>query len=90
MGVQYKFGGVWQHYYRIGDTIQWDGNDVGSQGTQRVVAYGVADAGCPVCGYEGDWDFYVLFEHDQIVGVEAADGRYDFMRAGATYLELET
>jgi len=43
---------------------------------------------CPACGYTGDWDFYVFVENDRIVGVAEADGTYDFVRAGSTYLEL--
>jgi hypothetical protein len=35
--VQFKYGDVWQHEYRIGDALKWGGNDIGERGAQRVV-----------------------------------------------------
>lgn len=88
IGVQFKFGATWQHRYGVGDTIRWGGNDVGRPGRARVVADGAADVPCPACGYEEDWDFYVLIEQDQIIGVVEADGTYDFVRSGNPYLDF--
>jgi hypothetical protein len=88
VGVQFKFGGTWQHRYVIGDVLRWDGNNIGRPGRSRVVVDGVSDSACPVCGYDDDWDFYVFVEHDRIARVTAADGTHDFIGAGTTYLEL--
>ncbi len=88
VGVQFKFGATWQYRYAIGDVLRWGGNDVGMPGRARVVADGAADSPCPACGYEGDWDFYVFVERDRIAGVTDADGTYDFVRAGSTYVDI--
>jgi hypothetical protein len=89
VGVQFKFGGTRQYRYVVGDPLRWGANDIGKPGRSRIVADGAADSVCPACGYTGDWDFYVFIENDRIVGVTEADGRYDFVRAGSTYLEPE-
>lgn len=88
VGVQFKFGGTWQHQYVVGDSLRWGTNDIGRPGRARVVADGAADSACPACDYAGDWDFYVLIENDRILGVSEADGTYDFVTTGSTYLEL--
>ena len=88
VAVQFKFGATWQYRYVVGEVLRWGGNDVGRPGRVRVVADGAADSACPVCGYAGDWDFYVFIERDRIVRVSEADGTHDFVRAGMTYLEL--
>ncbi len=88
VGVQFKFGETWQYRYIIGDALRWGRNDVGTTGLVRVVADGAADEPCPVCGYDGDWDFYVFIERDRIVGVGDADGTYDFVRSGSTCLDI--
>jgi len=88
IGVQFKFGATWQYRYVVGDVLRWGGNDVGTKGRMRVVADGAADSACPACGYAGEWDFYVFIERDCIVRVTEADGTYDFVRAGSTYMEL--
>jgi hypothetical protein len=88
LGVQFKFGETWQHRYAVGDALRWGGNDVGTPGRVQIVADGAADAPCPACGYDGDWDFYVFIERDHIIGVTEADGTYDFVRAASAYLDL--
>ena len=69
--------------------MRWGGNDVGEPGHRMIVADGAADVPCPKCGYEGDWDFYVFIERDNIVRVVAADGTYNFVGASGPYLDLE-
>lgn len=88
VGVQFRYGATWQYCYVVGDVLRWGRNDVGTPGRVRVIADGAADSPCPACGYAGDWNFYVFIEHDRIIQVTEADGTYDFVRAGSSYLEL--
>lgn len=72
--VQFAWGDVWQHVYRVGDTLRWGGNDEGDPGLRRVVVEAAAER-CPVCGApgpEGD----VVIERDVLVGFreDAAEG----------------
>lgn len=89
IGVQFKYGATWQYRYSLGELLCWGRNDVGTPGRERVVADGEADSACPACGYDEDWSFYVFIERDRIIEVTAADGTYDFVRAGDSYLDLE-
>ncbi len=89
--VQFKYGYVRDHEYRIGDRLQWGRDfpdkpyayrgDVGKPGTRQVVVDGIAE-GCPVCGYsygpDGVLDYEVWVEDDQIVAVRPASGRHTF------------
>jgi len=87
--VQFKYGHLWQHRYAIGDRVTWGARDAGRSGRALVVVDGAADSACDACGYDGDWDFYVFVDNDVVVRVEPADGRYDFVSAEHTYLDLE-
>lgn len=49
MAVQFKYGDTWQHKYRIGENLQWGGNDIGSPGRRQVLVAGLAGP-CPRCG----------------------------------------
>ena len=87
--VQFKYGDTWQHEYGLGDSLRWGGNDIGVPGKRSVVVDGVAEPPCPKCGFDGEWEFYVFVEGDRISRVLQADGTYDFVRAGRTYLVLQ-
>src|SRR5262245_49521167 len=62
--VQFKYGEVWQHEYRVGDQLVWGKNSIGKPGARRVVVDAVAEP-CTNCGYDPG-DFYVLVENDRI------------------------
>lgn len=72
----------------VGDAIRWGGNDIGVPGRNRVVVDGASDSFCSICGYDGDWDFYVYIENSRIVRVIESDGSIDFVNAEDTYLDL--
>lgn len=86
--VQFKYGHLWQHRYAIGDRVTWGARDAGRSGRAHVVVDGAADSSCDACGYDGDWDFYVFIDGDVVVRVEPADGRFDFLGADGSYLDL--
>lgn len=85
--VQFKYGDIYQHHYRVGDTLRWGGNDKGVPGTTCAVVNGIAETACFNCGYD-DWYFYVFVERDIITSVISADGRYDFVGVGKTFLVI--
>lgn len=85
--VQFKYGDTWQHEYRVGERVEWGGNDVGRPGRRRVVVDGVGEA-CPRCGH-ADCDFYVLIEQDVISSVVPASGTYDFVASQGEPIVLE-
>lgn len=86
--VQFKYGATWQHEYCIGDDLRWGKNDVGTRGLRLVVVDGVAEGHCPLCGHDGDWDFYVHVERDRVLDAVPGSGLHDFVKAGSTYIEL--
>jgi hypothetical protein len=88
INVQFKYGSVWQHHYRIGDILRWGGNDRGQRGEVSVVVDAVAEA-CPNCGFDGDWDFYVFVTDGRITSVTPADGSLDFVSNGCGYLVMD-
>ena len=86
--IQFKFGDTWQYEYQVGDRLRWGGNDIGKPGYRKVVIDGIAE-GCPTCGFDEEWNFYIFLENDIIQTVEPASNRYDFCRVGLTYIVLE-
>ena len=85
--IQFKYGDTWQHEYKIGDQIQWGGNDIGKPGLKRVVLDGTAEH-CPKCGYE-DIDYEILIGHDKIISVQQASNKYDFVGIQESYIVIE-
>jgi hypothetical protein len=100
--VQFKYGNTWQLHYKVGEELQWGGNDVGEQGRSDVVVDGIVETQCSNCGYGGpwfhekaegsgwrageEWNVYVRVEHDRITCVENANGRFNFAKLGSNYI----
>lgn len=76
--IQFKYGDVWQHRYRLHDVLQWGGNEYGVRWPGRVVVEGTAASACPECGFDGEWDLYIHLVDDVFVAVTVADGTHDF------------
>jgi len=66
--IQFRYGDVWQHEYRVGDVLRWGGNDVGAPGQSMVRVEGIAGP-CPSCG-AADLEYDILIEADVIRAVE--------------------
>ena len=77
--IQFKYGDVWQHDYKLGDRIIWDKNNVGEPGHKSVIVSAHPEA-CPVCGDLPDVRFEISLEEDRIVGIERADPAEEFSR----------
>ncbi len=45
--IQFKYGDTWQHEYRLGDELKWEGNDRGIRDAKRVWIEGIGE--CPLC-----------------------------------------
>jgi hypothetical protein len=86
--VQFKYGETWQHSYLIGESIRWGKNNVGSPDEHLVVLDATAGQACPICGFDGDWDFYVFVECNKLKSIMRADGKFDFLSTNEPYLVL--
>lgn len=74
--VQFKYGNTWQNRYKLGDKIQWGGNDIGQPDCERVVVEGIGGP-CPHCGKD-DIEFDIYLERDSltsltVLGLERAN-----------------
>ena len=69
--VQFKHGSTWQHSYRLGDTLRWGKNDVGTAGAKSTVVEAIGGP-CRKCGADGML-FRVLVEDDRIVTVSGGE-----------------
>jgi hypothetical protein len=68
--VQFKFGDTWQLEYKVGDRLEWGGNDIGKPGLPKVKTYGVAESPvCPYCGYYNEEKYDINIEKDVIKNV---------------------
>lgn len=89
--LQFRYGDVWRHRYRLGDMIRFSGGetDVGSPGFSKVVLAAQLNW-CRHCKMEqGDIEGYVYVENDRIGSFKVADGTYDFGDNEDDFLVLE-
>jgi len=85
--IQFKYGSVFQHKYKLGEKLIWGGNDVGMPDRARVVLDGEGSK-CSSCGYDRDWPVYVYLDNDVITSVTVATGVYDFASVHESFLVL--
>jgi hypothetical protein len=86
--AQFKYGDTWQHEYLVGDRLKWGGNQIGQPGAKRVIVDAVAEK-CTRCGYQGEWNLYLIVENDVVTGLIPASGKYDFGREPNTFVVEE-
>ncbi|WP_460687918.1 hypothetical protein [Niabella aquatica] len=54
--------------YKIGDTIQWGGNDIGEPHLTEVKVYGILDSDeCPLCKKDNAHNEYDIFIFNDII-----------------------
>jgi hypothetical protein len=84
--VQFKYGDVWQHQYKVGDVLKWGGNDIGERGARRVVVDAVLDG--PEPGHiPTEFEIYIV--NGAIADVRPSSGVFDFEAADETFIVLE-
>jgi hypothetical protein len=85
--VQFKYGEVWQHEYRIGDSLKWGANEVGSPEAKKVVAEGVLEGDKLSPTMPEDFEIYIV--DNVIQRVIPSTHQYDFPRTEEDYVVLE-
>lgn len=65
--VQFKYGFTRQLDFKIGDTLTWEGQDVGIPGCEEVIVEAIGGP-CPNCG-EKYIEFDLLLKKDRIVSI---------------------
>lgn len=73
--VQFKYGEVWQHEYKIGESIKWGDNNTGIEGAEKVVVYGMSE---PSTEQQSGKEYEILIVHNRIVDVSSISEGRDF------------
>jgi hypothetical protein len=69
--IQFAYGDVWQHHYKVGDEILWDINNVGVRDANRAIVYGISELDfCPICGISLDNEYDIVVVDNRIVLVK--------------------
>lgn len=79
-----KYGNLWAHAYRIGDSILWGRTQVGDPTEVLVSALGMG--GCPAC--DGETFFDIVIAHGRIRSVQPSSGEYDYHHGEGDYVIL--
>ena len=79
--VQFAYGDVWQRDYELGDTVEWDGNNIGEAGHREVLVSGHPE-GCPVCGFIPAVRYEITLRRDRIADLTVADLETEYQRFG--------
>ncbi|OQP44230.1 hypothetical protein A4H97_33290 [Niastella yeongjuensis] len=87
--IQYKYGSTRQFEYRVGDTIPWEGNNIGNPELTNVKAYGIAESTtCPSCNQDKiPEDYDVFIKNNVITGVAPMENN-DYLVDNVTYIDL--
>src|SRR5690349_13085677 len=85
--IQFKFGNTWQLEYKIGDTITWEGNDIGSPNLGRVKVYGIIESTiCAFCHKDTIPEEYDIFVTDNmIISVLPIENIQDYLQGNEVY-----
>lgn len=70
---QFKYGHKWQDDYRIGDRLDWGGNDEGTPGLAWVQFAGIPEE-CVACGADDDAFYVITMRSDILTDVARVDG----------------
>ncbi len=78
--IQFKFADTWLFEYRIGDRLQWGGNDKGRPGLSMVKVLGCLVAKCcTVCRHPYHYDYDIIISHDIIKSINKATSIADYL-----------
>ena len=80
--VQFTYGNLYAHDYRVGDAIVWGSTQVGDPSEKRVAAEGITS--CPGCRAEALFD--VIIVDGTLEAVEPSTGRFDYARGEGNYV----
>ncbi|ROQ69119.1 hypothetical protein EDD93_3615 [Streptomyces sp. 840.1] len=69
--IQFHFGDVWLHKFRVGDAITWSDTAKGSARTGRFRVPGYPEW-CKACGLDNEDSYVVEFDSDVITGYREA------------------
>ncbi|WP_326662525.1 hypothetical protein [Streptomyces sp. NBC_00385] len=69
--IQFHFGDVYLHRFRVGDTIAWSDRAKGSPRTGRFEMPGYPEW-CTRCGFDPEEHYLVQFDGNVIVGYREA------------------
>lgn len=83
--VQFKYGNLYRHNYKVGDHIIWGTTQVGDPSERSVVVQGIAP--CPSCGAQSDFDIYI--DDGVIRSVEPSTGGYDYHHGEGFYVIVD-
>jgi hypothetical protein len=87
--IQYKYGNTAQLKYKIGDTIAWGGNDIGSPELTNVKANGFAESTiCPTCKEDKMPEEYDVFIKNNVIAGVAPLEKDDYLADNVTYIDL--
>jgi hypothetical protein len=85
--IQFKYGEVWQHEYKVGDLLKWGANDVGDHSAKKVVVEGVLEGEKLTDKMPEDFEIYIV--NNKIENVLPSTHNYDFSKTDNDYLILE-
>ena len=81
--VQFKYGHTRQLEYKIGDKLQWGGNDIGESGAKKVKVYGILESDqCPRCSELNTANEFDIIVEDGIIIDLAPMTVYDYSGEG--------
>ena len=82
--IQFKYGEVWQHEYKIGDNLKWGSNNTGDPLAKKVVVEGILEGGKLIENMPADFQIYIVDNK-----IETVLPMYNFLEFDNDYIILE-
>ena len=81
--IQFKYGHTRQVEYKIGDILQWGGNDIGKPGVKKVKVYGILESDmCSICGESNTTNEFDIIVEDGVLTEIVPMAHYDYLGEG--------
>jgi hypothetical protein len=87
--IQFRYGNTVQLKYRIGDKVEWGGNQIGNPNERKVKVYGILESEqCPVCANENKNNEFDIFIENGVLVSFSVMQEYNYEGEG-NYMVLE-
>ena len=85
--IQFKYGEVWQHAYKVGDALLWGNNDIGNPSAKKVVVEGVLEGDKLSNEMPEDFEIYII--DNKIESIKPFTNTYNFSKTENDYIVLD-
>ncbi len=82
--IQFKYGEIWQHEYKVGDLLKWGDNDIGDRSADKVFVEGVLEGEKLTDTMPKNFEIYIGC--NKIECILPSSNKYNFLETDNDYI----